>query len=137
MLSDQPIVIVEDNVYLALDLSQAVEDINGLVIGPVGTVAEALTLVEDRLLAGAILDSQLSDRDVTPVVMALAAKGVPFIIHTATGLPPGVARLHPDAALLVHPLHAEAIISGLLGEMKRCHRTHPKARGLVSALRIN
>ena len=119
MLTNQSILIVENNVYLALDLSQAVEEINGQVVGPVGTVAEALDLLKAQAVAGAILDSQLADRDVTPVVLVLADKGIPYIIHTATGLPPGVARLHPEAPLLTKPLHVEAIITGLLDEMRR------------------
>jgi CheY-like chemotaxis protein len=128
MLSDKSILIVEDNVYLALDLSQAVEELNGRVVGPVGAVAEALDLLENQQVAGAVLDSQLSDRDVTPVVRVLAAMDVPFIIHTATGLPPEVARFHPDTPLLVHPLHANAIITGLLDEMSRHRRPDRKAR---------
>ena len=47
MLGDKAVLIVEDNVYMALDLSQAVEELNGRVIGPVGTVAEALALIEE------------------------------------------------------------------------------------------
>jgi DNA-binding response OmpR family regulator len=120
MLGDKAVLIVEDNVYMALDLSQAVEESNGRVIGPVGTVAEALALIEDEPIAAALLDSQLADRDVTPVVMVLAAKGVPFVIHSSTGLPPEVEQLHPDVPLLAKPLHAEAVLTCLLSEMERC-----------------
>ena len=35
MLSDQAVLIVEDNPYLSLDLSAAVEEMNGTVVGPV------------------------------------------------------------------------------------------------------
>jgi len=128
MFSNDAILIVEDNSYLALDLSQAVEESDGRVVGPVGTVAEALDLLEDQPVAGAVLDSQLADRDVTPVVKVLDAKGVPYIIHATTGLPSGIARLRPDAPFMVRPVHADAIIAGLLGEMKRCQRPLKKAR---------
>lgn len=119
MLNDSAVLIVEDNVYLALDLSQAVEESNGRVVGPVATVAEALALVEREPIAAALLDSQLADRDVTPVVMVLAAKGVPFVIHSATGLPPEIEQLVPDVPLLVEPLHAEAAVTRLAAELKR------------------
>jgi hypothetical protein len=119
MLRDKSILIVEDNCYLALDLSIAVEESNGRVIGPVGTVAEALALLEDEPIAAAVLGSQLADRDVTPVVTVLAATGVPFVIYTEAGLPPGVARSHPDSPLLLKPLHADAIVTCLLDEIKR------------------
>jgi DNA-binding NtrC family response regulator len=122
MLSDKAILIVEDNVYTALDLSQAVEESNGRVIGPVGTVAEALALLDCEPVAAALLDFQLTDCDVTPVVMVLAARGVPFVVHAASGVPAEIANLHPDAPLLVKPLHADAILASLLDEMKRFER---------------
>lgn len=119
MLSNKPVLIVEDNVYLALDLSQAVEESHGRVVGPVATVAEALVLVEREPIAAALLDSQLADRDVTPVVMVLAAKGVPFVIHSATGLPPEVQQRLPDVLLLVEPLDAATAVLRLAAEMQR------------------
>ena len=119
MLNDSAVLIVEDNVYLALDLSQAVEESYGRVVGPVATVAEVLVLVEREPIAAALLDSQLADRDVTPVVMALAAKGVPFVIHSATGLPPHVEQILPDVPLLVEPVDAEAAVTRLAAEIKR------------------
>jgi DNA-binding NtrC family response regulator len=119
MLDDKPVLIVEDNVYLALDLSQAVEEYDGRVVGPVSSVAEALALLERETIAAALLDSRLADRDVTPVVELLAAKGVPFVIHTATGLPPGIEQAVPDVPLLVEPLRAEAAVARLAAEMKR------------------
>ena len=119
MLNDSAILIVEDNVYLALDLSQAVEESHGRVVGPVATVAEALALVEREPITAALLDSHLADRDVTPVVMLLAAKGVPFVVHSATALPPEIEQLVPDVPLLVEPLQAAAAVARLAAEMKR------------------
>ena len=71
------ILIVEDNVYLALDLSNAIEDCNGRVVGPVRTVAEALSLIESHELSGAVLDYHLEDRDSSPIAACLAGEGVP------------------------------------------------------------
>lgn len=45
MFSEAPVLIAEDNVYLALDLSMAVEEMQGRVVGPASSVAEALTLL--------------------------------------------------------------------------------------------
>ena len=119
MLNDSAVLIVEDNVYLAIDLSQAVEESYGRVVGPVATVAEALVLVEREPIAAALLDSQLADRGITPVVMILAAKGVPFVIHSATGLPPEIEQLVPDVPLLVEPLDAKTAVTRLAAEIKR------------------
>lgn len=118
MLSQKAVLIVEDNVYLALDLSQAVEESEGRVVGPVATVAEG-ALLEHEPVAAALLDSQLADRDVTPVVEVLAVSGVLFVVHSATGLPPEVVQIQPDVPLVVNPLHAEAVVSRLAAEINR------------------
>jgi len=119
MLTDKAILIVEDDVYLALDLSMAVEGSNGRVVGPVGTVAEALELLESEPVSAALLDSQPADGDVTPVAMLLTKRGVPFVIHACTGLPAGVARSLPEAPLVIKPFHSEQILSRLMSEMQR------------------
>jgi len=130
MLREKSILIVEDNVYLALDLSLAVEEANGRVVGPAGTVAEALRLLEEEgHIAAAVLDARLADLDVTPVVIALAKKGVPYVIHSGTGLPAGIAELHPDCPVLVKPLHSDVILACLRDEMKRSKAAVSKARG--------
>ena len=48
MFSNTPILIVEDNVFLALDLSQAIEEMNGTIVGPTALVSEALDLLQSR-----------------------------------------------------------------------------------------
>ena len=119
MFDGKAILIVEDDVYLALDLSMAVERSNGRVVGPVGTVAEALQLLDDEPVAAAVLDSHLADRDVAPVVTALATKGVPFVIHACTGLPAEVAKAHPNVPLLIKPVQPDEVLTRLLSEMRR------------------
>ena len=42
MFSEAPVLIAEDNLYLSLDLSGAVEGMGGRVVGPASSVPEAL-----------------------------------------------------------------------------------------------
>ena len=55
------ILIVEDEVFIALDLLQAVEDAGGEAVGPATTLAQALVLIAADGLHGAILDVNLPD----------------------------------------------------------------------------
>src|SRR4051812_26933871 len=80
MFANAPILIAEDNVYLALDLSNALEAMDGRVVGPVSTVSEALFLLDMQYIAAAIIDCTLADRDAAPLVWQLAERGVPFVI---------------------------------------------------------
>jgi hypothetical protein len=69
-------IIVEDELFIALELQALVEDAGCQVVGPVGSANVALTLLQTCVVAAAILDVQLRDRDVTPVAEALVVLGV-------------------------------------------------------------
>jgi DNA-binding NtrC family response regulator len=119
MLSEAPVLIAEDNLYLSLDLSSAVEEMNGRVIGPASSVTEALTLLARHEVAAAIIDFQLGDQDATVLARHLAERRVPFVIHTASSLPSSVAELHPDVPVLMKPLKPQAILTCLLDEIRK------------------
>jgi DNA-binding NarL/FixJ family response regulator len=119
MFSEAPILIAEDNLYLALDLSNAVEDMDGMVVGPASSVFEALKLLEDHHVAAAVVDCQLADRDAAPLAWQLAQRRVPFVIHTSTPLSAAMGELHPDVPVLMKPLQAAAVLTCLLDEMRR------------------
>lgn len=119
MLSQKAILIVEDNCFLAMDLAAAVEELDGQVVGPVATAADALLLLDQHEIAGAVLDCQLFDRDVTPVVLTLVGKGVPLVIQTGTGVPAALAEAHPDLPLLMKPVKPHKVLELLLVEIRK------------------
>jgi CheY-like chemotaxis protein len=119
MFSEAPVLIAEDNLYLALDLSIAVEEMQGRVVGPASSVAEALNLLATHDVAGAIVDCHLADRDSTPLARQLAERGVPFVIHTATPVPALIGQFHPLVPVLMQPLQPEAVLACLLAEMRK------------------
>ncbi|MFL6751636.1 MAG: response regulator [Sphingomicrobium sp.] len=122
MFSEAPVLIAEDNLYIALDLSNAVEEMDGRVVGPASTVAEALTLLARHEVAAAIVDSQLGDGDVVPLAQQLAERRVPFVIHTASDLPPIIAELHPLVPILMKPLQPQAVLTCLLDEIRKARQ---------------
>ncbi len=121
MLNGLPILIVEDEHLVALDLAIAIEALDGLPVGPVPTVAQALALLESEIIAAAILDAQLLDRDITPVAMALVRKSVPFIIHSGSGIPVELAEQHPDLPVVPKPARSTAVLAALLQQVSPDH----------------
>lgn len=119
MFSEALVLIAEDNLYLALDLSIAVEEMDGRVVGPASTVAEALTLLARHEIGAAVLDCHLADRDATPLARQLEERCVPFVIHTATGLPPLMSARHPHVPVLFKPLQPLAVMTCLLDEIRK------------------
>lgn len=83
-LSGKRLLVVEDEYLIASDLAYALEDAGAEVIGPAGTVEDALRLVarEGDRLDGAVLDVNLRGGRVFPVADALTARGVPFVLAT-------------------------------------------------------
>src|ERR1700693_6217710 len=107
LLNRAPILIVEDEALIALELRESIEDAGGEVVGPVGSASAAVTLVQTCVVAAAILDVHLTDRDVTPVAEALLFLNVPMVFHTAEGLPPHLKLRCPDAIVFRKPVRAE------------------------------
>lgn len=113
MLNRQAILVAEDEPYIALNLALAIEDAGGLVVGPAASVEEALDLLERTEVVGAILDVNLSDGDITPVVITLAERGVPTILQTGIGLPPALATQFPALVVHIKPCTPAHLISEL------------------------
>ena len=79
------LLLVEDEYLLALGLADAASDLGAEVFGPVGSVQDALALVQKLPeLDAAILDINLGDATIYPVADALRARGVPFFFSTAS-----------------------------------------------------
>ncbi len=113
------ILIVEDEALIALDLACAVEDHDGEVIGPVASVAEALALLEMVPVAGAVLDANLRDGVVTPLARRLLDRGVPFVIHTGTGLPADLVETPVVLPVVMKPASARHVVGLLMMKLVR------------------
>lgn len=77
------VLLVEDERLVALEAAAALTDLGWTVMGPVGEIAEALTLIAaDPGPDFAVLDVNLHGQAVYPIAEALAARGVPFLFCT-------------------------------------------------------
>lgn len=77
------VLIVEDEFMIASDLQVMLEGHGWRVMGPVGSVREALALLRVELPSVALLDVNLSDEKVTLVAEFLRENDVPFALATA------------------------------------------------------
>src|SRR5688572_10960109 len=117
MFARNSILIVEDEPLVAMCLAADVEALDGRVVGPMPTVAEALAVLEQEEVAGAILDVNLADRDITPVARLLTSRGVPFVLHSSFCLPERLARELPGVRLVPKPAPSYTVIAHLLATM--------------------
>lgn len=107
------LLLVEDEFLMALCLSDMLEDLGAQVVGPVGSVADALAVI-DRApeIDAAILDVNLGSEVVFPVADRLRARQVPFAF--ASGFDPDLmpARFR-DVAICRKPIDEAALRAAL------------------------
>ena len=113
MLDHARILIAEDEPFIAFDIAHAVEDAGGEVAGPVGSVVEGLALLETTPVEAAILDVNLSDRDVTPIADYLRARDIPVVFHTGLGLPPELKARYPQQAVCRKPADPRRLVRAI------------------------
>ena len=114
MLTAPTILIAEDEPFVALDLALAVENAGGVPVGPAGSVREALALLESSRVAAAILDFNLSDGDVGPVLQLLIDRDVPVIVQTGVAVPSELRSRYPGLIVLAKPVRSEVLLAKLI-----------------------
>ena len=82
-LMGRSVLLVEDEMLIALDMEQTLTHAGMRVLGPAGSVSSAMQLIAEETPDAAILDLKLRGELVTPVAKALRRLGVPFVLATA------------------------------------------------------
>lgn len=76
------ILVVEDEYLLADDLRRDLSDQGIDVVGPAGSVKDAMALIAGETVDAAVLDITLGREKVFPVAEALTARSIPFVFAT-------------------------------------------------------
>ncbi len=116
-LEQRRILVVEDEILVALDVAATVEDANGTVIGPAGTVRQAMDLISHNEVDAAILDVDLADGNVEPVLDRLKSRNVFVIIHTGGGLPARLAARYPGLPVFLKPTSPAVLTDRVASEL--------------------
>lgn len=114
------VLIVEDNLLIAMEVEFLAEKCGCAVAGPVGSVGEALQVVRESRLDGAVLDINLGAERVWPVAELLEERAVPFVLATgydATDVP----ERFKARPILAKPISLRALTLALreIGTMRR------------------
>lgn len=126
MLAGHHVLVVEDEALVALAISDLLTEAEGVPVGPAASVCEARRLIhETRFLDAALLDVNLSDGSVTPVLEALSARGIPTVVYTGGVVPEDVRQRHPELLALSKPVLPARLI-GELRKLIRNSRPHPR-----------
>jgi ActR/RegA family two-component response regulator len=125
-LQGRRLLVVEDDGLIAADFAYVLEERGVEVIGPAGTVAEALRLIQaEEVFDGAVLDINLGDEMVYPVADELTRRGVPFVFtsgYSALVMP----TAHADVPRMEKPVDTVALARLLAGQIEAFANDAPR-----------
>ncbi|QFT78465.1 response regulator [Erythrobacter sp. THAF29] len=99
----QRILVAEDEMIVAFDLCDTVEEAGFEVQGPHAGISDAMLDFQKEKPDLAILDIELDDGIVFPLAQKLAAEDVPIIFHSGRHSREEVKARFPDAVTLAKP----------------------------------
>lgn len=111
------ILVVEDEAMISMMIEDMLTDCGVTVVGPAGSVAQALAVLDRDEVDGALLDVNLGGETSFPVADALTAKGVRIVFTTGYGHS-GVAGKYPSSLTLQKPF-VSADLESALGRLLR------------------
>ena len=107
------ILVVEDEYFLADDISRALQSLGADIAGPVGDLEDAIRILEDGgVLDGAVLDVNIRSDMIYPIARALRERQVPFVFTTGYDKAT-VGPEFQDVALWEKPIDVAAMARGL------------------------
>jgi len=113
------VLIVEDEPLIASEIESILSSAGFDVIGPAGTVRQALALMEQRGCDAAVLDVRLGDETSAPIAHKLIRSGTPFVVVS------GYTRAQLPKDFQTAPLIRKPLRAGVLeAEVKRCLATN-------------
>ena len=84
-LTGRRILVVEDDILIAMLIEEILQDLGCVVVGPVATLNEALRLAGDAALDAAVLDVTIRGGQIYPAAEQLLTRGIPFILASGYG----------------------------------------------------
>ena len=113
-LAGRSILLVEDELMLALDVETALNDAGAEVIGPIDSLRKGLDLLDrEPVIDAAILDIDLHGKDVFPIAEKLRTRGVPFLFHTGHGDRAALGRHFENVTVCIKPMLSERLLDAV------------------------
>jgi DNA-binding response OmpR family regulator len=108
------VLVVEDEYLLADDLREALAEAGAEVLGPVGSVEDAIALIAgEPSIDAAVLDINLRGDMIFPVADALRERAVPFAFATGYDRE-AIPERFADAPCIEKPLRGQKVAAALV-----------------------
>ena len=116
VLAGHRILVAEDEMVVAMELEDTIIDAGGMVLGPVTSVPEAMSLLQAAKANGgisaAVINLRLGQQSTTRLADALTEHGVPFIYATGYNSHSDIDA-HQEAMVLDKPYTPAGLLQAL------------------------
>jgi CheY-like chemotaxis protein len=115
------VLVVDDEPLIAMMVEDWLVELACEPVGPVGSAADALALIAQETLDGAILDVSLGGHDSFAVAAALRERAVPFVFATGYGRE-RIEERFKDTPTVLKPYNFESVrraVAGMLAQAGR------------------
>jgi len=114
VLNGRRVLLVEDDPLVVETIRDMVGEAGGEVAASPATMAEARRLLRaDAVFDVALLDVNLADGEVTPLLEALQTRRVPVVVFSGGELPPTLLKRHPTLRVLRKPVIKARLVAEL------------------------
>lgn len=120
MLKSKNILVVEDEVLIAMEIAMVLKEHGANVVGPANSLADAFRLLSDESLRldGALLDVNLHAETVFPLAAALFDRQIPFAFLTAYS-DPDLPEIYRNAQVYQKPVDVMKLATSLRFEVMK------------------
>ena len=113
LMEDQRVLVIEDEYVVAEAIERTLRRAGAIVLGPVPSVDQAMALLDrGGRIDSAVLDINLGEQKVYPVVDRLLARGVHCVFSTGNDVA-DVPSTYQKIARLEKPVEASSMINAL------------------------
>lgn len=112
-LNGRRVLVVEDELLVAMDLEWVLRAQGCTVLGPAATVKRAVVLIGEEQPDVALLDLNLGGQSALPVAAVLKARSVPFLVVSGYGENELQAPELSPAPRLVKPVNHHQLLHAL------------------------
>ena len=121
LLAGTRILVVEDAALIALDVTEAVENMGVTVVGPITRIGPAIEAARIEEVDGAVLDVNLDGSLIFPVAEILLARGKPFVFLTGYGETIGWPKQFQSWLRINKPARKETVLAALATALAAMH----------------
>lgn len=112
LLAQRRILVVEDEILIAMSIEDALAEAGGEVVGPAASVERALECLQNERVDAVVLDMNLNGTSARPIAEAASKKAIPFLVLSGYGAQ-AINEISENAPVLSKPFNPDELVEAV------------------------